>query len=90
MTLLSFHIITALLTLTLCALIWVRPISKLFTPLLISSLVSIITGIMVSLDSPILTTCAKLGVYSLVITASLYKLKSNQATSSLDAHQRTQ
>lgn len=78
MTLLSIHILTAVLTLTLCVFTWVRPTPKLLTPLIISSLVSIITGISVSLDYSLFTICAKLGIYSLAISASIYKLVKSQ------------
>jgi hypothetical protein len=39
------------------------------------SLTSIITGVLVAMNSSLLATCAKLGFYSLVIVTSLYKLK---------------
>lgn len=85
MTLLTAHILTAILTLTVCTLSWLRPTPKLLAPLLVSSFFSLTTGLLVSLNHSLLATCAKLGVYSLVIAASLYKLqKSKKAlTSSL-------
>lgn len=76
MTILSLHIIAAILTLFLCALSWIRPKKKLLTPIIMLSLTSIITGVLLAMNSSLLATCAKLGFYSLVIVTSLYELKS--------------
>lgn len=74
MTLLSFHLVTAAITLILCVLSWFKPKPQLLNPLIIAALFSTSTGIAVSLDHPLLTVCTKLGIYTLVIASALHKL----------------
>ena len=73
---LLIHITTATITLLIASLAWYKPsFLKIESYLNKFSLISIITGLMVSLGQPLtLIFCAKLGLYLSVIIATKYML----------------
>lgn len=82
MSLLTIHIFFAILTFIICALSWLNPRPKLTYPLLFVSVATLLTGTIISFNAPVFSTCLKLGIYSLIISASLYKLLKTQKNNS--------
>lgn len=72
---LTSHIITSVATLLICSFAWYKQSLTVESYLNKFSLISIITGLVVSLEQPLtLVYCAKLGLYLCAIIATKYML----------------
>jgi len=73
---LTVHVLTSVVTLLLSSIAWYKPsLIKIESYLNGFSLISILTGVLVSLGQPLtLTYCAKLGLYLSAIIATKYML----------------
>ncbi|MBP9669976.1 hypothetical protein KBD75_01095 [Candidatus Woesebacteria bacterium] len=70
------HIISAILTLFICLYVWFKPTLQLRSTLRLSTLLSVGSGLVLSMDPTYLTRsfCVKLGIYLLIILLTEYRL----------------
>lgn len=77
---LLLHIISALTTLTTCVLAWIRPSKRMQTSLNILTILSLGSGLIVSLDQLFTrATCIKLGIYLVIIGSTKLMLRTKLA-----------
>lgn len=73
---LLLHILTATVTLLICTYSWFRPTRQTSLVLNIFTILSLGSGVFLTLDASVLTRafCIKLGVYLLLIALTRYRL----------------